>query len=143
MKRLLNLIIFGIFMIPACSHFEASSVDPNTLQGSEWVLEDLAGRAVEDRVQSTIVFKTKDQLIGWGGCNRYFTSIRSEGRSIAIGPIGATRRICPAVVMDQERRFLKALEKANRISMREPYLLIYSENLDKPLRFTRIKHNDS
>jgi heat shock protein HslJ len=143
MKRLLLLILSGIFIFPACSHFGASSVDPNTLQGTEWVLEDLAGRAVEDRVQSTIVFKTKDQLVGWGGCNRYFTRFRSDGHSIQIGPIGSTRRVCPAVVMDQEKRFFKALEKANRISMQEPYLLIYSENLEIPLKFTRIKHPDS
>ena len=143
MRRLLFLIIFAMFMIPACSHFGQSSVDPNTLQGSEWVLEDLAGRAVEDRVQSTIVFKTKDRLAGWGGCNRYFTRFRSEGRGIQIGPIGATRRVCPAVVMDQEKRFFKALEKANRISMQEPYLLIYSQYLEKPLKFTRIKRPDS
>jgi heat shock protein HslJ len=81
--------------------------------------------------------------MGWGGCNRYFTRFRSEGRSIAIGPIGATRRICPAVVMDQEKRFFKALEKAIRISMQEPYLLIYSENFEKPLKFTLIKSPDS
>ena len=143
MKRLLNLIIFGIFMIPACSHFGSSSVDTSTLQGSEWVLEDLAGRAVEDRVQSTIVFKTKDRLVGWGGCNRYFTRFRSDGHSIQIGPIGSTRRVCPAVVMDQEKHFFKALEKASRISMQEPYLLIYSENLEKPLKFTRVNRPDS
>ena len=143
MKRLLLAIISGIFIFPACSHFGAFSVDPNTLQGSEWVLEDLAGSAVEDRVQSTIVFETKDRLAGWGGCNRYFTRFRSEGSGIQIGPIGATRRVCPAVVMNQEERFFKALEKATRISMQEPYLLIYSENLEKPLKFTRIKRPDS
>ena len=143
MKRLLLVIVSGIFIFPACSHFATSSVDPNTLQGSEWVLEDLAGRAVEDRVQSTIVFKTKDRLAGWGGCNRYFTRFRYEGKGIQIGPIGSTRRVCPAVVMDQEKRFFKALEKANRICMQEPYLLIYSENLEKPLKFTRVNRPDS
>ena len=143
MKHMLFLIIFGMFTIPACSHTGISSVDLDTLSGTEWVLEDLSGRGVADRVQSTIIFKAKHRIVGWGGCNRYFSSIRSDGRSIDIDPIGSTRRICPAVVMDQEERFLKALEKANRISREGAYLLIHSEDLEKPLMFTRVKRPDS
>ena len=143
MKHMLFLIIFGMFMIPACSHTGISSADLNTLSGTEWVLEDLSGRGVADRVQSTIIFKTKDRIVGWGGCNRYFTVIRSDGRSIDIGPIGSTRRVCPAVVMDQEERFFKALEKADHISLEGPYLLIHSQDLEKPLKFTRVQRTDS
>jgi heat shock protein HslJ len=143
MKHMLFLIIFGMLMIPACSHTGISSADLNTLSGTEWVLEDLGGRGVADSVQSTIIFKTKDRIVGWGGCNRYFSVIRSDGHSINIGPIGSTRRICPAVVMDQEERFLKALEKANRISRQDAYLLIHSQDLEKPLKFTRVQRPDS
>ncbi len=143
MKHMLFLIIFGMLMIPACSHTGISSADLNTLNGTEWALEDLSGRGVADRVQSTIIFKTKDRIVGWGGCNRYFSVIRSDGRSIGIGPIGSTRRICPAVVMDQEERFFKFLEKANRISRQAAYLLIHSQDLEKPLKFTRVQPPDS
>ena len=143
MKHMLFLIIFGMLMSPACSHTGISSADLDTLKGTEWVLEDLGGRGVADRVQSTILFQSNDRIGGWGGCNRYFSSIRSDSRSIDIGPIGSTRRICPAVVMDQEERFLKALEKAIRISREGAYLLIHSENLEKPLKFTRVKRPDS
>ena len=81
MKYMLFPLVFGIFMIPACSHTGSSSVDVNTLSGTEWVLEDLSGRAVADRVQSTILFQSNDRIVGWGGCNRYFSGIRSDGRS--------------------------------------------------------------
>ena len=94
MKYVQMMLTIAMFMIAACSHLGTSSVDLASLHATEWVLEDLGGRAVEDRVQSTIVFKTKGQLVGWGGCNRYFARFRSEGHSLEIGPIGSTRRIC-------------------------------------------------
>ena len=111
--------------------------------GTEWVLEDLGGQGVEDRVQSTIIFKTHDRIVGWGGCNRYFSGYRFHGQNLDIGPIGSTRRVCPAVVMDQETRFFSALDKAYRISMEGSSLLIHSEGLEKPLKFSRLKRTDS
>ncbi len=138
MKHILHLFISAPLMIVACSYTGTSTVDTNTLIGTEWVLEDLGGRGVQDRVQSTIIFEAKDRVVGWGGCNRYFSGSRSDGRKIGIGPIGSTRRVCPAVVMDQETRFFKALDKANRISTEGPYLLIHCEGLEKPLKFTRL-----
>lgn len=143
MKHIFLLFISAMFMIVACGHTKTSSMDVNTLIGTEWVLEEMGGRGVADRVQSTIIFQTKERIVGWGGCNRYFSGSRSDGRDIDIGPIGATRRVCPAVVMDQEARFFKALEKANRISMEGPHLLIHCEGMEKPLRFIKLRRTDS
>ena len=142
MKHIPFLFIFAMFMMIACSHTGTSSVDVNTLFETEWVLEDLGGRGVEDRVQSTIIFKTKDRIVGWGGCNRYFSGFRSYGGNFRIGPIGSTRRVCPTVVMDQETRFFRALDKANRINREGSYLLIHCDDMEKPLRFMLLKRTD-
>ena len=50
-----------------------------------------------------------------------------------------SRRICPPVVMDQEERFFKALEKARSVAKENTFLLINVEGLEKPLRFSRLK----
>ena len=142
MKTILFVFISATCILIACSHTGNSSPDINNLVGTEWVLEDLGGRGVEDRVQSTIIFKAKDRIAGWGGCNRYFSDSRFDGHSIHIGPIGSTRRVCPAVVMDQETRFFKALEKAERISMEDTYLMIHCEGMEKPLRFMLLRRTD-
>ena len=142
MKTILFVVISVICILVACSHTGNSSPDINNLVGTEWVLEDLGGRGVEDRVQSTIIFKAKDRIAGWGGCNRYFSGCRLDGHSIHIGPIGSTRRVCPSVVMNQETRFFKALEKANRISMDGSHLLIHSEGMEKPLKFIQLRRTD-
>ncbi len=142
MKHKLLMFFFALLMIVACSHTGTSSRNAGALIGTEWVLEDLGGRGVEDRVQSTIIFKTHDRIVGWGGCNRYFSGYRFDGQNFDIGPIRSTRRVCPAVVMDQETRFFKALDKANRISREGSNLLIHCDNMEKPLRFMLLRRTD-
>jgi hypothetical protein len=39
--------------------------------------------------------------------------------------------------MDQETKYLNALQAAERYEWKDPYLLIYASGMDKPLRFTR------
>ena len=143
MKHRFFMFFFALLMIVACSHTGSSSRNADDLIGTEWVLEDLAGRGVEDRVQSTVIFKTHDRIVGWGGCNRYFSGYRFHGQKLDIGPIGSTRRVCPAVVMDQETRFFSALDKANRMSREGAYLLIHCDDMEKPLRFMLLRRTDS
>jgi heat shock protein HslJ len=44
---------------------------------------------------------------------------------------------CPEAVMNQETKYLQALQAAERFEWNDPYLLIYSKEMEKPLRFTR------
>jgi heat shock protein HslJ len=55
-----------------------------------------------------------------------------------LGPLGSTRMACPQAVMNQETKYLKALQAAERLERKEQYLLIYSKNAPKPLRFSRL-----
>ena len=106
---------------------------------TDWVLEEIDGSAVIDRVQSTLRFQGNDRIVGWGGCNRYFAAVRSGFKFFEVGPIGSTRRICPPVVMDREERFFAALQKARSIRMEGANLVIDSEATEKPLKFGRLK----
>ena len=106
---------------------------------TDWALKEIDGRAVIDRVQSTIRFEGNDRIVGWGGCNRYFATVRSGFRYFEVGPIGSTRRICPPVIMEQEARFFDALQKARSIQMQGDDLEIDSQGTENPLKFSRLK----
>jgi heat shock protein HslJ len=108
------------------------------LVGTEWLLEDLGGAGVIDRVQATLALPSAEKIAGRGSCNRFFGKAEIQGDSIKLGSIGATRMACPEAVMNQETKYLKALEAATRFELKEPYLLIHSTGLEKPLRFTRM-----
>jgi len=105
------------------------------LQGTEWLLEDIAGRGVIDRLQSTLGFPQAGQLAGSGGCNRFMGPARvAEGR-LAIGPLATTRMACAPAAMTQEQRYLGLLGQATGLRLEEPWLLI--DTPEGALKFTR------
>jgi heat shock protein HslJ len=59
---------------------------------------------------------TTGTVTGSGGCNGYHATFSSgEDGTIRISPAAATRKMCPEPgVMDQETRFFRALESAER-----------------------------
>ena len=108
------------------------------LPGSEWLLVDLAGGGVLDQVQATLTFLEAGKVGGNGSCNRFFGTAEIHGESIKFGPLGATRMACPEAVMNQETKYLRALQAAERFALKDPYLAIYCKGFEKPLRFTRM-----
>ena len=137
------LLISALVLIVACSQTERLRMHVDEFNSTDWALVEIDGRAVIDRVQSTIRFEGNDRIVGWGGCNRYFATIRSGFNCFEVGPIGSTRRICPPVVMEQEERFFAALQKARSIRMQGDDLVIDSAGTQKPLKFGRLKKPDN
>jgi putative lipoprotein len=85
---------------------------PATLFDTVWLAEDIEGRGVIDNAQSTFSVTADGKVSGRGGCNGYFAQATMDGNSIKIGKAGATMMACPPALMDQERKFFAALEKA-------------------------------
>jgi heat shock protein HslJ len=116
--------------------------DDQQLVGTEWLLEDLAGRGVVDRVQATLTFLPDGRVAGSGSCNRFSGTMERKGDLIQLGRLVGTRRACPPAVMDQESKYMKALESAERLERQGPYLLLHCRGCEKPLRFTQKRSGD-
>jgi heat shock protein HslJ len=108
-----------------------------SLLGSEWLLEDLAGSGVMDNIQATLTFPEAAKVAGNGSCNRFFGPAEITEAAIKLGPLASSRMACPEAVMNQEKKYLDALQAGERFEWKDPYLLIYCKGLEKPLRFTR------
>lgn len=80
------------------------------LVGTAWIAEEIEGRRVLDQVQSTLTFESTERIVGSTGCNRYFAPLQVSGTALRVGMGGSTRRACLPEVMDQESRFLAALD---------------------------------
>ena len=87
--------------------------DAFNLSGSEWSLEDIGGHAV-DHGQATLAFSEAGKIAGNGSCNRFFGSAEINGNSIKFSALGSTRMACPEEVMNQEAKYLEALQAAER-----------------------------
>ena len=97
------------------------------LVGSAWIAEEIEGRRVLDHVQSTLTFESAERIVGSTGCNRYFAPLQVSGMALRIGMGGSTRRACPPEVVDQESRFLAALD-AVRTYRRDGSTLLLSDD---------------
>jgi heat shock protein HslJ len=89
------------------------------LQGPEWILTDFAwNQAAPAEPEVTLVFE-EGKIAGKAGCNGYFGGIEEGGdmpSGLSIGPIGATRMMCPEEIMKVEDRFLRQLAAATSYS---------------------------
>jgi heat shock protein HslJ len=129
-------IILAITSIREIATKAASGVGLN-LANSEWVLKDLAGGDVVDGGKATLAFAEAGKASGNGSCNRFFGTAKIEGQTIHFGPLGSTRMACAGAVMDQETKYLNALQAAERFEWKDPELVVYCKGYEKPLRFTR------
>lgn len=86
------------------------------LAGTRWRLTRLdAATPVPDDAGIELRFEGA-KLTGSGGCNSFQAEVLSGERdAVEIGPVATTRRACPAPVLERERRFLAALERATRL----------------------------
>jgi putative lipoprotein len=103
--------LLGVLAIAGCDSAAQTGPSP-ALRNVTWVAEDIGGRGVVDRVQSTVRFGDDSRLTGSGGCNGMFGPYEAGTGTLRIGPIGATKKACPPAVMDQEGKFFAALEGA-------------------------------
>ena len=84
----------------------ASSSSP----AGRWLAEDIRGGGVIDNLQSVLEITADGVVSGSGGCNRMRGQATISGTRLTFGPIAATQMACPPAVMDQEGKFLSALE---------------------------------
>ena len=97
--------------IPVAAPVEGAP--PRDLTVREWVVERIDGRGVVDNSRTTLTFDPQGQLAGRAGCNRYTGSYQLQGAQFALKGVATTRMICVPALMEQEARFLKALDAAN------------------------------
>ncbi|TVR95419.1 MAG: META domain-containing protein [Rhodospirillales bacterium] len=102
----------GLLILGACASGSPAAGAAEDLTGREWIAREIDGQVVMDNAQSTLLFESTDRIVGDTACNRYFGSWEVDGERITLGPLGSTRRACAPEVMDQESRFLSALEQA-------------------------------
>ena len=86
--------------------------------------------------RATLEFREPGRVSGRGSCNQFSGPVTVTGSEISFGPLVSTMMACAEVVRNQETRYLKALQDAERFALEGPYLLIYAKGVEKPLRFT-------
>jgi heat shock protein HslJ len=139
-KQLIFITTMAVSLaLSACAPTSQNSVAgalPN-LTGTKWLAEDIDGCGVIDNAQSTVEFVAADRIAGRGGCNQFSGNVRLEGTKIQVSPLISTKMACVPALMDQESRFLQALQAARSLQLEETKLLVLDEAGATRLRLDR------
>ena len=107
-------------------------------QATAWRLDKIGGTAAIPGVEVTLKFPEEGKVGGRASCNRFFGTVEISGESIRCGPLASTKMACiDAATSAQEKKYLEALQAAERIAFDGPALVLYSRGNGEPLRFTR------
>lgn len=143
---LLLLLITAPVLVQAQTSRDLST-GQRVLAGTNWRLVSLGPSGAEtDVVAGTTVtanFGEDGRVGGSTGCNSYGGTYEVRGDTISIGRLVSTRRAClDQNANEQERRFLAALEAANRFRLSSNRLTIFSDRGRTVLNFVNDSPSD-
>ncbi len=94
---------------PEASAEPADTVKPSLV--GKWLVEDIRGAGVLDRLQTTLQIEADGAVSGNTGVNQYCGQAIIDKNQIKFGPLVSTRRAGPEAAMKQESQYTKALEE--------------------------------
>lgn len=94
---------------PFLPQLQAVAAEAPLTPAGDWLAEDIRGRGVVDRMQTTLSIAADGTVSGSGGCNHYTGTATIAGARISFGPLATTRMACTPAVMEQEQKFFSAL----------------------------------
>ena len=123
------------------------STSQRVLAGTEWQLVSLGPPGSEANVvpgtTPSANFGEDGRVGGSTGCNGYGGTYEVRDETISIGRLVSTRRAClDQNANEQERRFLAALEGANRFRLTSNRLSIFSDRGRTVLNFVNSSSSD-
>lgn len=96
--------------LSACAA-DATGSQADSLIGS-WVLEYIEGQAVLEDTEASFEFRSDGQVAGNASCNRFTGGYEIVDGKLRIGKLAVTSMMCLDDAMEQEGRFLKAIQLA-------------------------------
>lgn len=112
------------------------AAEPMKLQQEQsYVPEWIGERPLIDYSHLTLTLAEDGRAYGNAGCNHWFAPYTLDGEKLSFGPVGSTRKQCAPALMEQEKRFLKALETVQRWDISPIEQVRFWPEQGKPLRF--------
>jgi putative lipoprotein len=113
------------------------------LAGSDWIAEQVDGQAVLADARPTLSFQEDERAGGAAGCNRWFATAELSGEKLRFSQAGATRMACEPDRMQQESRFLSALEAVRSYRLEGATLRLFDESQAERVRLSRAGNSGS
>ncbi|MEQ8207096.1 MAG: META domain-containing protein [Woeseia sp.] len=113
------------------------SSGPQALYDVVWQVEDIDKGGIIDSSHITMQMSPEGRASGSTGCNRYFGTLTVGQTSFEVSGAGSTRMACAPAIMQQETRFLQALQDVRRYKMDGDFVRLFDESGDERMRMIR------
>ena len=114
------ILLAAVAGIAGCTSTIAASGQPE-LMGA-WTVEYIGERPVIDNSPAYIEFAEEGRAGGNASCNRFTGAYVLSGSSLTFSNMASTKKMCFPALMEQEARFLAALEWVAKAQMRDGLL---------------------
>ncbi|SBS30583.1 heat-inducible protein [Marinomonas aquimarina] len=104
----MSLVLAGCAGTATAPDHKTVSVDE--LSG-QWQIESIDQGGIIDSSHITLTFTEDGRVSGSSGCNRYSASVSQQDDRVLIHQAVSTRMTCAPSLMQQEQRFLSALQE--------------------------------
>ena len=133
MTKLMWTTIAAVLMSHSMLAMAASNA-PESLDGSAWILAELAPESLLEDVTATLVFED-GQVAGTDGCNRFRGSYEFSDGDLRIGQVASSMMACPEPIMRQARTFISALEQTRGVTLEDDSLVLRGNGGEALARF--------
>jgi heat shock protein HslJ len=144
MVRTFFAVLIAACSAAACGSTTSDGTTPVTLApsptvpliGTQWTAVEIDG-APTGNARSTLLFDSETHAAGSTGCNRYFATVSIDAAALSFRGVGSTRMACEAPFMEQETRFVTALDAVRSHRIEGTTLLLVDQTGRTRLRLNR------
>lgn len=123
-----------LFPLLAAISLSACASNPALEREKAYRVEWIGERPLVDRSHVSLTLGDDGRAYGSAGCNHWFASYQVDGDKLQFSQGGVTRKMCPPALMEQEQRFIKALDQVRRWDTSETGELRLWPEEGKPIR---------
>jgi heat shock protein HslJ len=118
-----NCVLLALVIgISGCASSMSTPVESD-LAGA-WTVEYIGERPVIDNSPATIEFAGDGRVGGNACCNRFSGAYWLSGSSLTFSKLVSTKKMCFPALMEQETRFLAALERVAKVQIQNGLLVL-------------------
>ena len=108
----------------------------------KWLISSIDEQTVINNAVPTLTFDTNLSLSGQASCNNFLTRYLIDNKTLGMGPIKTTRKMCSTELMQQESKLLKVLTIVKRFEVDNDQLTLLDQQGKRQLRAQRVKSSN-
>ena len=102
-----------------------------------WTVEYIGERPVIDRSPAYMTFSVEGRVAGNSSCNQFIGTYELHTGSLEFSKLASTKKMCHPALMEQETRFLAALQQVAKAQLVRGLLALLDANDEMLFRASR------